>query len=89
MLVFLVAIITVLILPLISLDGETNTSDDEIIIEDSNGEKVEVGKSDRGNTSKNGEALMKSCHERRSEGAEQNIVGQQEGETLHFLVKLS
>ena len=87
MLVFLVAIITVLILPLISLDGETNTSDD--IIEDSNGEKVEVGKSDGGNTSKNGEALMKSCHERRSEGAEQNIVGQQEGETLHFLVKLS
>ena len=85
--VFLVAL-TVLIISLISLDGETDSSDGEIIIEESNAEKVGVVKSDGGNTGKNGEALMKSSQERRLEGAEQNIVGQQEGETLHFLVNV-
>ena len=74
---------------MISLGGQTDTNDEEIAIEEGNGEKVEVGKSDGGNMGKNGKALMRSSQEGSLEGAEQNKVGQPEGENLPFLVKLS
>ena len=74
---------------MISLGGQTDTNDEEIAIEEGNGEKVEVGKSDGGDMGENGKALMRSSQEGSLEGAEQNKVGQPEGENLPFLVKLS
>ena len=74
---------------MISLGGQTDTNDEEIAIEEGNGEKVEVGKSDGGNMGKNGKALMRSSQEGSLEGAEQNKVSQPEGVNLPFLVKLS
>ena len=85
--VFLVAI-TVLILSLISLDGETDSSDDEIIIEEHNVEKVEVSKSGGGDQGRNGKVLIRSSLEGSLDGSQQNVVGQQKGKNLPHLVKL-
>ena len=73
---------------MISLDGQTDGSDDEIIIEELNVEKAKVAKSSGGDTGRDG-ALMRSSQEGSSEGLQQDVVGQQKGENLPLLVKLS
>ena len=73
---------------MISLDGQTNTSDDEIIIEERNVEKVEVSKSGGGDQGRNGTALIRSSLEGSLDGSQQNVVGQQKRKNLPHLVKL-
>ena len=71
---------------MISLDGQTDSSDDDIILEEHNVEVDEVRKSNEGDTGRDGEGLMRSSRKRSLKGVAQNIVGHQEAETLPLLV---
>ena len=72
----------------ISLDGQKDSADDEIINEEGNVEKVDMAKSDGGDTGRNGKAHnMRTSQEVILEGLQQNVVGQQEGGNLHLSVK--
>ena len=73
---------------MIFLDGQTNSSDDEIIIEEHNVEKVEVSISGGGDQGRNGKVLIRSSLEGSLDGSQQNVVSQQKGKNLPHLVKL-